>query len=226
MSNIFMSQPGFLGWTHQKNVNSMLSMSKEHHIRFRFIENCSLITLGRSDHISLFLKEKEYDYFLSVDNDMLIHPPGCLDLMIRKLKTLGGLSIIGAVYAKKAHDVNGHCPVNGTRLDESEPWVMDGRLVEMENLPTGFMLVPRDVVCAMVESYPMLEYKANDGNQSWALYNTIVENKMFYSEDFSFCKRARDIGVKIWADTGISIGHVGNFLYTLQHLIPNENEKS
>ena len=35
----------------------------------------------------------------------------------------------------------------------------------------------------------------------------------YLSEDWMFCKRARDLGIDVWADTTIQLRHRGNYLF-------------
>lgn len=160
------------------------------------------------------------DYLLSVDADMVVGPPGILDRMIEDMPPD---SIIGGMYAMKAHDPSGNSPVNGGTLIPKEPIVLDGRLIKMRHIPTGFMLTPRSVAEKMVKMYDNLKYEDYTIGTTWAVYNTILEKdekgvQRFLPEDFSYCKRARDIGVDIYAHTGCMLGHIGQYLYHIEHL--------
>ena len=75
---------------------------------------------------------------------------------------------------------------------------------------TGFMMIRRAVLEAMVERYAELRYrsehKAHDpfeGNP-WraALFNCMIDSQTstYLSEDYSFCKRWTDMGGEIWVD--------------------------
>ncbi len=226
MSKIFVSQPGIGGNVHQKCLMTMQRMSNDHELSFQFIENCSLITKARQDHFGMFLKSN-CDYLLSVDADLVITPPGCLDKMIAKCPPN---SIIGGLYAMKALDPEtGHSPTNGVTLDPNQKIVLDGSIIKMKYIPTGFMLVPRPVAVKLAEFYKDLAY--NDPRLKttlYAVYNTMLhknekgENE-FLPEDFSFCERCTAAGIDVYADTGIILGHIGPYLYTLQHLIPETN---
>jgi hypothetical protein len=160
------------------------------------------------------------DYLLSIDADMVVGPPGILDRIIDETPAD---SIVGGMYAMKAHDTVGNSPVNGGTLIPNEKVVLDGRLIKMRHIPTGFMLTPRSVVEKMVKMYDNLKYEDYVVGTTWAVYNTILEKdsngiNRFLPEDFSYCKRARDIGVDIYAHTGCMLGHIGQYLYHIEHL--------
>lgn len=219
MSKIFVSMPCVGGVIHQKTVITCQTLTEKHHLKMCYIENCSLITKGRQDHFGMFYKS-DCDYLLSIDADMVVGPPGILDRMIEETPQD---SIVGGMYAMKALDKNGNAPVNGGTLIPNEPVILDGRLIKMRHIPTGFMLTPRSVAEKMVKMYDNLKYEDFTIGTTWAVYNTILEKDQnginrFLPEDFSYCKRARDCGVDIYAHTGCMLGHIGQYLYHIEHL--------
>lgn len=230
---VFCSMPGFGGWVHQKLIQSLKSSSKNHRLDWRFIENASLISAARSSHLSVFYHENA-DYFISIDSDMVISPPGIIDRFIDHYESgrIPKDSIVGGFYAKKAVDPNGNHPPNGVPLSgKLSDIVIDGRLIECKHLPTGFLMISREGVNKMVKSFPELEYeedyiqmKFGKDKMAYALYQTIVGEvdgkKSFVSEDYSFCMRATQCGIKIFGDTAAVLGHIGNTIYHLGHLIP------
>lgn len=228
MAKIFVSQPGFGGMLHQQTFNSMIyNFTKEHELSFKFVENASLIHHTRCNEFSRFYYG-DFDYLLTVDNDMHIGPAFCLDDLINKLPPN---SIGGAFYAKKAllQNGGGYSPINGVPINPKDA-VFDGRLVECSRLATGFMLVPRSVAKQMIEAYPELTYEEEKirhlfNHECHALYQTLLEvgkdgKRYFMGEDYSFCKRAQDIGIKMYADTSVQIAHIGNFAYCIDIMNP------
>lgn len=230
MAKVFVSIPCMNG---QIETNCMLTLkerlSYHHEPYLKFIVNSSLIPKARQDHFGMFLNDPQYDYLFSIDADIVSglrnvnpqHPEGTLDRLISHNK-----DFIGGVYAKKAlHEDTGLEELNGKTWDPNEEFIMDGRLIKMEYLPTGYMLISRKAATKMVEAYPELYYEDDrlPCRWTWAMYNMLlVKDEMgiprFLPEDFSFCRRWTDIGGEIWADTSIQLGHIGKYLYTLQHL--------
>lgn len=91
-------------------------------------------------------------------------------------------------------------------------------LLEMELVPTGFLRMTRGCLEQMVGAYPELAYRDYNlpGHVAHALFwfdlapdpddpsiNTI------WGEDFSFCRKWRDVGGKIYADTLLHFKHIG-----------------
>ncbi len=219
MSSIFVSLPCSGGVIHQKTVLTLPTITQKHQLHYKFIENCSLITKGRQDHFGMFLRSG-MDYLLSVDADEVLGPPGILDHMI---EVCPPNAIIGGLYAMKALRPDGTAPVNGGALNNKEITVLDGSLIEMSHIPTGFMLISRQVAEKMAKSYENLAYEDPVVGKTYAVYNCILKKDhtgvtRYYPEDFSFCERAKAIGIKIYADSACMIGHIGHFLYHIEHL--------
>jgi AmiR/NasT family two-component response regulator len=47
---------------------------------------------------------------------------------------------------------------------------------------------------------------------------------IFLSEDYAFCENARKVGVKAYIDTGIQLGHIGEYVYTLKDVVEHQQK--
>jgi hypothetical protein len=83
---------------------------------------------------------------------------------------------------------------------------------------TGFLMLRRHMLLAMIERYPELRYAHEhrpddllDGSPwRYALFNCFVdETGTYLSEDFSFCRRWTDMGGEIWIDLQSRLTHIG-----------------
>jgi hypothetical protein len=87
-------------------------------------------------------------------------------------------------------------------------------LIEMEYIPAGFMLLTQNVFKVMREKYPELyfepKHKDEDSKKGYAFFNTELWEGEFWGEDYIFCKRARDAGIRIWVDPFLKFDHSGN----------------
>lgn len=216
---IYISQPCIGGQVHIKCLQTMQYMTQYHETEMHWIENCSLITKARNEHFSMFLAS-DCDYLLSIDSDLVITPPGCLDNMIQNYPKDG---ILGGLYAMKAIDtVTKNPPLNGVPLPNQTIQLNTG-IKEMKYIPTGFMLISKSVAKKLAEHYKPLQYSNPQFPiPFYAVYNTMIHENNFLPEDFSFCQRCKDIGIKIYADTNIILGHIGQYLYSLEHLIKKD----
>lgn len=88
---------------------------------------------------------------------------------------------------------------------------------------TGFMMLRRSALERMVFAYSNTKYnlahmypieKKQSENQ-FALFDCMIEpeTKAYLSEDFTFCRRWRDIGGKIWLDPRSRLTHYGMFRF-------------
>lgn len=84
---------------------------------------------------------------------------------------------------------------------------------------TGFMLIKRQVLLSMIERYADLKYTREDQAEDnlrgspyrCALFNCLVDQATgtYLSEDYSFCRRWRDMGGEIWIDLQSKLTHTG-----------------
>ena len=85
------------------------------------------------------------------------------------------------------------------------------------------MLIKRQVFDKMIKEYPhlkieqktMLNSRPMDYTNMYNFFDTYYnpEDKSFMGEDFAFCKRWKDIGGKIYANTDAYITHHGDYAY-------------
>ncbi len=84
----------------------------------------------------------------------------------------------------------------------------------------GFMLIKRGVFEHMMAAYPHLRFSAAHvaaapslSPHQYALFDCMIEPEtgVYLSEDYTFCRRWRDLGGKIWLDAQGGLIHVGQF---------------
>ena len=82
--------------------------------------------------------------------------------------------------------------------------------IEVDYAGTGFMLIRREVIEALAETAP--SYEGPNGRVP-ALYMTPIHNDGFESEDFHFCRIARDANFKIIMEPSVRLRHWGEYAY-------------
>jgi hypothetical protein len=84
-------------------------------------------------------------------------------------------------------------------------------LLEVAGVPAGFMRLSRAMLEKMVEAYPDTVFHCDDApdGKAYALFDSYRIGKLKMGEDYSFCRRWRDIGGQIWINPEITMGHVG-----------------
>lgn len=84
---------------------------------------------------------------------------------------------------------------------------------------TGFLLITRRAIERMIAAYPETRYGAihayppppNGPETHYALFDCVIdpETGHYLSEDFTFCRRWRAIGGRVWLDTEGRLTHAG-----------------
>jgi hypothetical protein len=80
------------------------------------------------------------------------------------------------------------------------------------------MMIRRSTLLRMMAAYPELQFAAahdrarqNPSPHQFALFDCMIEpeTRHYLSEDYTFCRRWRDIGGQIWLDTQGPLVHTG-----------------
>jgi hypothetical protein len=83
---------------------------------------------------------------------------------------------------------------------------------------TGFMLIKRGAIEKMTKAYAETRYTAahnfthaKQSRNLYALFDCMIERETghYLSEDYTFCKRWRAIGGKVWLNTKSALIHIG-----------------
>lgn len=84
-------------------------------------------------------------------------------------------------------------------------------LLEVMGVPAGFMRCSRPMLERMVQHYSDTAFYCEVApNQTvHDLFGAWRVGRLKFGEDFSFCRRWREIGGKVWIDPDIRMGHVG-----------------
>ena len=169
--------------------------------------NESLIPRGRNSLVAKFLCfEPRSTHLVFIDADIGFEPEEILKLCLADKDVIGGL------YPKKALPIQ--YVVNKVQDGEKS-----GNIVEVSNLGTGFLMIRREVIETIIANHPELHYQDEIGLDpkfapyKYAIFDTMIDpaTKEYLSEDYTFCKRWRDMGGKIFADLSISLNHSGYY---------------
>lgn len=124
-----------------------------------------------------------------------------------------GLPIIGGTYGKKNGEEMAH-------IDKCGPKKRMFGCTEAEALPTGFLLIERNVFSEISKKHPELKFKHKDDRLSehmHAFFKTQIHEDGWMGEDYYFCELARECGFEIWVDYTHKIHHMGTFAYPHVH---------
>lgn len=92
----------------------------------------------------------------------------------------------------------------------------DTKLLEVAGVPAGFMRLSRAMLEKMVAHYSDTAFHCEQApNQTaHALFDPWRVGRIKFGEDYSFCRRWREIGGQVWIDPEIRLGHVGYKTFT------------
>jgi hypothetical protein len=198
-------------------------------IMFHILQS-SLVTQGRNQCVSSFLDspcthmlfidadiefdEKSVVTMIKADKDIVLTPYPMKFIDWDKAEQLREQS------KRPLKDSGYYFPI---KMIDPDNIVVENGLCEIKAGPTGFMLIKRQVFDKMIKEYPhlkieqktMLNSKPMDYTNMYNFFDTYYnpEDKSFMGEDFAFCKRWKDIGGKIYANTDAYITHHGDYAY-------------
>lgn len=226
-----------------KSTNDLSMMCATHQIpmKYYFLFNESLIQRARNYIVDEFMRSN-CSHLLFIDADIGFNPKDALALLALQINEPEKYDIITGPYPKKTiawekvaraasqgfADENPFAleqftsdyvfnPVRGmTQFKLNEP-------VEVSEAGTGFMLISRQALEKYRDAYPELSYKPDhvrtdqfDGSREiTAFFDCVIdpESKRYLSEDYFFCRKAREIGLRVWMCPWMQINHVGSYIF-------------
>lgn len=174
----------------------------------------SLIQRARASLFGQFLSDKTATHLIFIDADIEFDPMDVMALMYADKQ------IIGGIYPCKSTPIT--WPMNFDRSTlENLPHDPESGAFEVQDAPTGFLMIRRDAAERMVEEYRstrcMVQPGGWDAPANANTYNvfplSIDADGMLLSEDFGFCRLWQGIGGKVWVIPGIELGHAGRHTY-------------
>lgn len=174
------------------------------------VRNESLIPRGRNRVFHDFLAG-DSSHLIFVDADIGFTGRDALRLVAHSQANPDAL--VGATYAKK----------NRHRYDpafvplQHGVVVTDMELVEVMCLAGGFVCISRDIAQRMAGAYRDLWYRDGATGEQRVLdifgCYTDAETRQYWSEDYAFCLRWRQIGGKVLLDPNIQLTHNGTSVF-------------
>jgi hypothetical protein len=203
-----------MGQVHSAYMHSLLNLfpyAMENGMPFTVetLPNCSLISLGRSIMLNrAMMLDENWTHILWIDADLRFRPEFIHSMVV------DDKDIVGGFYPKKGLPIDfASSPAPGGEDTEN--------LFETIYVATGFMLVKREVCEAMVEHYReelKFFYQGTEG--AVHLFHPIIDkesNDLFLTEDYAFCKRARDIGFRCYMSKRFELPHIGVMEYSAEN---------
>lgn len=199
-----------------------------------FMFNESLITRARNSLTHNFLGAKDCTHLMFIDADIKFNPEEILPMLASDKEIICGIYPKKEINWKSVRDAiesgvdnDGLSQFTGSFVVnlvgyEGEATVPINKPCEIWNGGTGFMLIKREVFEMLKDKVPTYSNDMRDlsGNLKpesiiSEYFTTSIEpgTNRLLSEDYHFCKLARDNGIKVWAAPWVRLGHMGSYLF-------------
>ena len=194
------------GETKDATARCLCRVYEETNLNFQTYWQLPEASLGHARSVACqrFLEEDTADYLVFLDSDQTFTPDDIMKLVEAMVE---GYDIIAGAYPM------------GNRGMAIHPWediVWDGHIEELKYASAGFMGITRRALEQIknglelpllnkgewCECYPFFELKRCE-QDGW-----------YISEDWEFCNKAREAGLKVYLHTGVLVGHIKERLLT------------
>lgn len=181
---------------HKNHALSLAAMAFSYGMKLTLLDSrSSIITNARNECVKQ-AQLNNADYLFFIDSDVCFPNHALVRLLSHKL------DIVGATYHRRVPPFD----VLGRTLTEGPTEVKTG-LLEMAGLPTGLLLIKMRVFDKIKRPYfRLIHTEESEG---------LPEGDTL-GEDYYFCNKMREAGVKMWCDVDLSysVGHVGQWVFT------------
>lgn len=220
-----------------------LSRLFQHHgirLEMNFLTNESLITRARNYLAESFM-ESGCTHMMFIDSDIGFQPNDVLALLALQSDD-SEYDILGACYPKKSISWEKIRNAVNKGVGEENPLELERFMAdfvfnakpgcdiylnkpsEVSELGTGFMMIRRNTFEKVREAFPELLYTPDhirsegfDGSKKIMCYFDAAidpNSNRYLSEDYFFCRKAGEIGLKTWICPWMSLTHFGGMGFT------------
>lgn len=163
--------------------------------------NESLVHRARMEMTASFLRG-HHSYLFWIDGDIEFEPSHVAALWNMNVDIACG------VYAMKKPDKQWFAAWKDGKLVKDLDQ-FDGP-IEVDYAGTGFLLIKRDMIEKLAQK---VEYFEGANGPVPALFMTPIHDGALESEDYHFCRLARENGYKIMMNPAVRLKHWGQFAY-------------
>jgi hypothetical protein len=233
---------GQCGGIFAKSIADLAALCAKHQIPLQlyFLFNESLITRARNYCCDEFMRS-DAQHLMFIDSDIGFDPQDIIAMMALQIQNKD-YDIIGGPYPKKCiswekikHAVDkGVADENPGVLEKyvgdyvfnpkaGQTEILLSEPVEVLEIGTGFMLIKKEALLKFQEAYTQYLYRPDhvrtqhfDGSRKIMMYfQAEVDSKSerYLSEDYWFCQKAQEIGLKTWLCPWMRLQHLGSYIY-------------
>lgn len=170
----------------------------------------SLIPRARNAAASRFLDSKTATHLMFIDTDISFNPIDVIKLIEADKPVIGG------VYPKKyLKDSSSKYPVDFT-INGVVSKTEHNLIYEAEYIPTGFMCIKKEVLINLISKKDLAYINNIDGyetatNKFYNFFPCTIDPKTqhYLSEDYGFCNLCKEIDIKLYVYSDITLRHIG-----------------
>ncbi len=185
-------------------------------------------------------------FLLFIDSDMVFEEDALMRLMKHDKDIISGIAVSRAAPftpVAKMRKPDG--------MYDVKAGLNEGRLFEVDGVGAAFLLVKTSVFKALPQpyfaipainqrqDYEQLLGEVKSLRTSYSDAPEMMRNKLdsiikghakkpknrsLVGEDYYFCELARDHGFKVYVDTAVHIGHLGEIAFTLEHYLDYKDQ--
>lgn len=193
----------------------------------------SLITRARNNAVAEFLANPNWTHLFWIDSDIGFEPEAAIRLLLSDYDVAAGVyplkheqwpqHIKANMSQKEFEAASTRYTVNHSKVENDEVTfnIQPDGFLEVDEAPTGFMVIKRQVFEKLINAYPELRYTPDsigfeDKGLHYRFFDAMVDpvSNRYLSEDYGFCYLWRQIGGKIYIDCRSNLTHQGAKLYT------------
>lgn len=199
-----------------------------------FREGESLVTRARNQCVADFLANPQWTHLFWIDADIGFSPQAAMRLLN------SGYEVAAGVYPLKGEFWPEMDPEQGvarsalqlltTRYtvnckpapgdDQVRVNVQPDGFIEVDEAPTGFMVIARSVFEEMMQAFPELQYVPDshgvqDMGLHYRFFDVMVDpdTRRYLSEDYGFCRLLQRMGKSVFVDACSNLTHHGYKTY-------------
>lgn len=193
-------------------------------VHLAHISGSSIITRARNMLVKQFLDSDCTD-LLFVDADINFRAADVL----RILAVSCDKDVVCGSYPRRGGKTAFFTDID---YDENGSLVFDDSLLRVQRIGTGFMLIRRHVLGRLVQNHPEWAYHVDlDNSTHYSIFDFKSTPQGYMGEDYLFCDRVREAGMKVHLDPEINLGHYGQQEFTgdfnaqvIQQLLEQQKE--
>jgi len=197
------------------SILKLLNTAKETGLNMSFypIFFESLVSRARNAAVAHFLEDPENTHLLFIDSDIIFEPEDVFKLLQADKEVIAGIYpkkyIVWDRLKKNPEAERVDFPMGGSLT------MTEDNLIELDYLPTGFLLISRTAIEKIITAHPELKYR-NDidgymsaGDNFYDLFKVGIRNGIYESEDWGFCSLWKGVGGKVLIHPDINVKHLG-----------------